>query len=182
MRAPAQGAATRRYWRALTQRRDRFGVDPHGTSRVILVVEDEWVVRAAIAEELRGAGWQVLEASSAEDAIALDEAGQRIDILFTDIQLAGGLSGWDLAEHFRALEATLPIIYTSGNLLIALAGSLAVCFSISLTNLQSCSRSSTACSRVRRTDFLTPWGHVSRCRLVACHFDSQAQGRPTLDR
>ena len=42
-----------------------------GTSRVVLVVEDEWLVREVIAAALQCAGWHVLEASSAEDAIAL---------------------------------------------------------------------------------------------------------------
>ena len=51
------------------------GVSFNGTSRVILVVEDEWLVRDAIVQALRDAGWQVLEASTAEDAIALLRAG-----------------------------------------------------------------------------------------------------------
>ena len=86
-----------------------------GTSRVILVVEDEWAVRCVIAEDLRSAGWHVLEASTAEGAIACLETGHRVDVVFTDIQLAGALSGWDVAEQFRAARADVPIIYTSGN-------------------------------------------------------------------
>jgi CheY-like chemotaxis protein len=91
------------------------GVSFSGTSRVALVVEDEWIVREVIADALRSAGWHVLEASSAEDAVALLRAGNRIDLLFTDIQLAGSLCGWDVAEQFRAAQADLPIIYASGN-------------------------------------------------------------------
>lgn len=39
----------------------------------------------------------------------------RIDVVFTDIQLAGILTGWDVAEQFRAANPDLPIIYASGN-------------------------------------------------------------------
>lgn len=90
-------------------------MSPSGKSRVILVVEDEWIVRETIAEALRGEGWSILEASTAEEAIALAQAGQRIDLVFTDIQLAGHLSGWDVAEQVRAVQADVPIIYASGN-------------------------------------------------------------------
>jgi CheY-like chemotaxis protein len=86
-----------------------------GTSRTVLVVEDEWLVREVIAVALQCAGWHVLEASSAEDAIALMRAGHRVDLVFTDIQLAGSLCGWDVAEQCRAVQPDLSIIYASGN-------------------------------------------------------------------
>jgi CheY-like chemotaxis protein len=87
-----------------------------GTTRsVVLVVEDEWLLRELVAEELRGAGLEVLEASTAEGAIAYMAAGQRCDVVFTDIQLAGHLSGWELAEQLRAARPHLPVIYASGN-------------------------------------------------------------------
>ena len=69
-------------------------------ARVVLVVEDEAVVRAEIAEEFRNYGWRVLEAASGEDAIALI-ADSFIDVVFTDIQLAGVVSGWDTAAALR---------------------------------------------------------------------------------
>ena len=53
--------------------------------------------------------------SSAEAAIAYLRAGFEIDVVFTDIQLAGQLSGWDVAEQFRAIRPEAPVIYTSGN-------------------------------------------------------------------
>ena len=90
-------------------------MDLHGTSPVVLVVEDEWLLRKLIAEELRTAGWEVLETSTAEDAIAYLQAGRRIDVVFTDIQLAGSLCGWDVAEQFRAARPDLPVVYASGN-------------------------------------------------------------------
>src|SRR5690242_6978400 len=82
---------------------------------VVLLVEDESLVRVAIADALRNAGWDVLEASSGEKAVLLLQSGQQIDVVFTDIQLAGSLSGWDVAEEGRFARSALPVIYTSGN-------------------------------------------------------------------
>jgi CheY-like chemotaxis protein len=91
-------------------------VSRNGASRVILVVEDEWLVRDVVVQALRDAGWQVIEASTAEDAIALTRTGHHhIDVVFTDIQLAGRLCGWDVAEQCRAARADFPVIYASGN-------------------------------------------------------------------
>ena len=81
--------------------------------RLVLVVEDEALLRSAIAGEFQRAGWEVLEASTAEGALVLLE-GHAIDVVFTDIQLAGHLSGWDLAEAARAERPDMPVIYTSG--------------------------------------------------------------------
>ena len=41
--------------------------------------------------------------------------GRRVDVVFTDIQLAAKRNGWDVAEQFRAARADVEIIYASGN-------------------------------------------------------------------
>lgn len=84
-------------------------------SGLVLVVEDEWLVRDVIASDLKDAGWTVLEASTGESAIGIIENNPQIDVLFTDIQLAGQLSGWDVAEAFRAAKPQMKVIYASGN-------------------------------------------------------------------
>jgi CheY-like chemotaxis protein len=81
---------------------------------IVLVVEDEWLVREEIAHELQDAGWNVLEASTGEGAVALLRQGQQVDAVVTDIRLAGYLSGWDVAEAFRAVHPDIPVIYASG--------------------------------------------------------------------
>jgi CheY-like chemotaxis protein len=81
----------------------------------ILVVEDEWLLRLEIVSELQREGWTVLESSTAEDALNMIDEGQKIDLLITDIRLAGTLNGWDVAEGWRKVKAELPVIYTSGN-------------------------------------------------------------------
>ncbi len=81
--------------------------------RVVLVVEDEPLIRLSIADELRTYGWDVLEASSGEHALTLIPENQ-IDLVFTDIRLAGHMSGWETAEALRTRDPALPILYTSG--------------------------------------------------------------------
>lgn len=81
----------------------------------ILVVEDDWLVCENLVSDLRAAGWNVHETSSGEGALAFLQSGQPIDIVITDIQLAGFLSGWDVAEAFRAAHLDIPVIYASGN-------------------------------------------------------------------
>jgi CheY-like chemotaxis protein len=79
----------------------------------VLVVEDEFMVRDMIVYELQLAGFEVLEAGSAEDALAMIPQAGHIDLLFTDIRLPG-MDGWKLAENFRGHHAQVPIIYASG--------------------------------------------------------------------
>ena len=81
----------------------------------ILVVEDEVLSRLDLVETLRSASYEVLEASNAHEALGYLQNGQRVDVVITDIHLGGGLTGWDVAEEFRAARSGIPIIYTSGN-------------------------------------------------------------------
>ena len=80
----------------------------------ILVVEDDLFVRDDAAQELRRAGFTVLEADSADDAIALLGNGHAVDLVLTDITLKGAGTGWQVAEAFRAAHPDLPVIYASG--------------------------------------------------------------------
>ena len=81
---------------------------------VVLVVEDEFLVRCNIACSLQEAGYLVVEAGSGEEAIALCNSETSIDMLFTDVNLGGPASGWDVAECFRAARPDVPVVYTSG--------------------------------------------------------------------
>jgi CheY-like chemotaxis protein len=81
---------------------------------VVLVVEDETLIRFAVAERLREAGYTVVETASGEEAIAMCESDLSIDIVFTDIQLIGSASGWDVAECARADRPNVSVLYTSG--------------------------------------------------------------------
>ena len=80
----------------------------------ILVVEDEPLPRMDLVDTLSNAGYEVLEATNAHEALGYLQNGQRVDVIITDIQLGDDLTGWDVAEKFRAARQDIPIIYTSG--------------------------------------------------------------------
>jgi CheY-like chemotaxis protein len=81
---------------------------------VVLVVEDEIFVRFDVAGCLEDAGYDVVEAATGEEAIALCNSGTSIDMVITDINLGGSASGWDVAECCRTARPDLPVVYTSG--------------------------------------------------------------------
>src|SRR4029077_1691413 len=83
-------------------------------ARVALVVEDEWIVRNNIVNELRESGWTVVETATGEEALVL-LADREVDVVLTDIQLAGPMTGWDVAHAARTAKPDLPIIYASAN-------------------------------------------------------------------
>jgi PAS domain S-box-containing protein len=80
----------------------------------VLVVEDEAGVRALLCRILEKAGYTVIAAGTAEEALLL-EAGHRgaIDLLFTDIVLPG-MSGRDLAQAMAVRRPETPVLYASG--------------------------------------------------------------------
>jgi len=82
--------------------------------RTILIVEDEPLIREVLAEDLREAGYLVLEAKAAEDAITILASGSKVDLVFSDVKLAGPMSGLGLASWMRNWNRALPIVLASG--------------------------------------------------------------------
>jgi DNA-binding response OmpR family regulator len=83
-----------------------------GTS--VLLVEDEPLICDMVAEALKEQGFAVEAVANADDALQLLMAGKRVDILFTDVNLPGGMDGETLAQRVRELKPNLPVMYTSG--------------------------------------------------------------------
>jgi len=79
----------------------------------VLVVEDEFLVRDMIAHELARAGFAVLQATTAEEALALLAQTEPVELLFTDIKLPG-MDGWRLAEEIRVRAPDVKVIYATG--------------------------------------------------------------------
>ena len=97
------------------------GADPPRalSDRIVLIVEDEWLVRLELVDALEAAGWTVAESNSGEAAITMLDKGGRFDLVITDIRLHGAMSGWDVADAFRAENPGIGIIYASGNTALA---------------------------------------------------------------
>jgi CheY-like chemotaxis protein len=83
-------------------------------AHVVLVVEDEPLIRMGIVGELEDAGFDVLEAASADEAMALLNVYSRIGFLFTDINMPGSMDGTNLAAAVRCRWPLTRIIVTSG--------------------------------------------------------------------
>jgi CheY-like chemotaxis protein len=84
------------------------------SSPTILVVEDEPLVRLVGALLLADAGFNVIEASNAEEALRLLEAGSDIRIVFTDVEMPGALDGFGLARCVHERWPAIGVIVTSG--------------------------------------------------------------------
>jgi CheY-like chemotaxis protein len=80
----------------------------------VLLVEDEALISDITAEALEQQGFEVERVSNADDALHHLKTGSRIDVLFTDVDLPGGMDGAMLARCARDLRPDLPVIYTSG--------------------------------------------------------------------
>ena len=80
------------------------------SERTILLADEDVIVRLAIADYLRGCGLQVLEAASSQEAKAILQAGRRVDVLFSDAQLAGAESGFALAQWLRRNRPDVEIV------------------------------------------------------------------------
>src|SRR6478736_5887017 len=82
---------------------------------VVLLVEDEPLVRMTAADELEEAGFHVLEAANADVAMAVLEArSDEIQVLFTDVHMPGSMDGMELAEQVHARWPHVRLLISSG--------------------------------------------------------------------
>jgi CheY-like chemotaxis protein len=81
--------------------------------RAVLVVEDEILIRAAVAEFLRGAGYKVMEAANAAEAVAVFASRTQVDLVFSDINMPGPMDGVDLGRWIADHHPGIHVILTS---------------------------------------------------------------------
>lgn len=86
---------------------------PRGRGTV-LFVEDDPLVRDAVSQALRDAGFEVLVAHDGEQAVALLDGGARPAVVFSDIVMPGSVSGIDLAGIVRQRDPALPVVLATG--------------------------------------------------------------------
>jgi PAS domain S-box-containing protein len=86
----------------------------HSSDAVILAVDDNPDVRATVVVQLEGLGYRVREADNAHSALEILDSVERIDLLFTDIIMPGGLNGKELATKARSKRPDLKVLFTSG--------------------------------------------------------------------
>ena len=83
---------------------------------VVLIVEDEFLLRMDAADMIAAAGFEVVEAENADQAIEILEARRDITVVFTDIQMPGSMDGLKLARAVRGRWPPIKIVATSGHL------------------------------------------------------------------
>jgi CheY-like chemotaxis protein len=84
-------------------------------TRSVLIVENDILVRGMAAEHLRAAGFKVLEASNAAEAIEILESGDPVDLLFTNIAMPGLMNGAMLARWVYVHRPDVRVALASGS-------------------------------------------------------------------
>jgi CheY-like chemotaxis protein len=84
--------------------------------QVVLVVEDEQLIRMHAADMIGDLGFEVIEAADADQAISLLESIPEISLVFTDIQMPGSIDGLRLAQVVRNRWPPVALLVTSGQL------------------------------------------------------------------
>lgn len=86
-----------------------------GARKRILVVEDELLIRLLVSDELRSAGFDVIEAADADEALTILGSLVRVDLIISDVRMPGSLDGLGLLAVVRETYPTIPVIITSGH-------------------------------------------------------------------
>jgi len=94
--------------------RDAAPRGPSAGGELVLVVEDNEGMRAVTAKQLTGLGYRVLEADSGASALKTLDGNPEIALLFSDVMMPGGMTGYDLAKQARQRRPDLPVLLTTG--------------------------------------------------------------------
>ena len=80
----------------------------------ILIVEDEFLIRATLVEVLEDEGYEVVAAESGEEALDLVRSDGGIALVMTDMHLAGAMDGVTLSSAVRGVRGGMPVIFMTG--------------------------------------------------------------------
>ena len=85
-----------------------------GGQETVLLVEDDPLVRSFVTTQLKSLGYTTLAAASAAEALSLIDREATVDLLFTDVIMAGGMNGRQLADEALKRRPSLKVLFTSG--------------------------------------------------------------------
>jgi CheY-like chemotaxis protein len=83
---------------------------------LVLLVEDEILIRLTSGELLRDAGFTVVEAADGEEAVALLDAGLTPALIVSDIRMPGAINGLKLAELVQERYPSIPMLFASSHI------------------------------------------------------------------
>lgn len=81
---------------------------------VVLVVEDSTIIRMGAVDLVLAMGYEALQASNADEAIAILESREDVDLVFTDVQMPGTMDGIKLSHYIRKRWPPVRLIVASG--------------------------------------------------------------------
>lgn len=82
--------------------------EPHAPAPNILIVEDDGLLRMAVADFLRDMGHAVVEATTGEEAVSILQTCTDVDVVFSDVQMPGTVDGLGLARWCARTAPTCP--------------------------------------------------------------------------
>ncbi len=82
--------------------------------KVVLIVEDDYLIRMDAIDMIRSAGFEAIEAKDADEAIEILERRPDITVVFTDVHMPGSMDGLKLAAAIRGRWPPIKIVATSG--------------------------------------------------------------------
>jgi DNA-binding NtrC family response regulator len=82
----------------------------------VLLAEDEFLIRLAVADELRHGGWQVIEVGTVDEGAEVLRSAMPLDLVITDVHMPGEHDGLALARLVRKLRPDTPVVVMSGQL------------------------------------------------------------------
>ena len=88
---------------------------PSASRTCILVVEDEFLIRFMLSDSLRDVGYQVIEASNADEALKLLETFVP-DLILSDVRMPGSIDGMGLLSKLKVTHPAVPVIIASAHL------------------------------------------------------------------
>ena len=91
-----------------------MGLNAIASAPRILVVEDEPLLRMFNADMLVDAGFEVIEAANADEALLMLEASNDISVVFTDVEMPGLIDGFALAQRIETRWPEIGVVITSG--------------------------------------------------------------------
>ncbi|HEY6579017.1 MAG TPA: response regulator [Rhizomicrobium sp.] len=85
---------------------------------IVLVVEDEFLIRLNTVEMVEAAGFEALEASNADEALETLSRRRDVAIVFTDVNMPGSMNGLELAESISDSWPGIRVVLTSGRYIL----------------------------------------------------------------
>lgn len=82
---------------------------------LLLLVEDEPLIRTALADALADGGYALKEADDGASAVEAIDGCEKLAGLITDIRLGAGATGWDVARHARHVFPKVAVVYMTGD-------------------------------------------------------------------